>query len=106
MVSWQSFKSLHLKLLDIDHPLTFKESKLRQIEAHALIYLTYLTIGHTPLSSGGFATSRLCAFAFKGHVLGVEGREADLSWTFGWKCGAQKVVLPLFRRLWLLYWYP
>ena len=75
MVSWQSFKSLHLKLLDIDHPLTFKESKLRQIEAHALIYLTYLTIGHTPLSSGGFATSRLCAFAFKGHVLGVEGRE-------------------------------
>ena len=31
--------SLHLKLLDIDHPLTFEESKLRQIEAHALIYL-------------------------------------------------------------------
>ena len=33
------FMSLHLKLLDIDHPLTFEESKLRQIEAHALIYL-------------------------------------------------------------------
>ena len=32
--------SLHLKLLDIDHPLTFEESKLRQIEAHALIYLS------------------------------------------------------------------
>ena len=31
--------SLHLKLLDIDHPLTFEESKLRQIEAHNLIYL-------------------------------------------------------------------
>ena len=31
--------SLHLKLLDIDHPLTFEESKLRQIETHALIYL-------------------------------------------------------------------
>ena len=31
--------SLHLKLLDIDHPFTFEESKLRQIEAHALIYL-------------------------------------------------------------------
>ena len=31
--------SLHLKLLDIDHPLTFEENKLRQIEAHALIYL-------------------------------------------------------------------
>ena len=31
--------SLHLKLLDIDHPLTFEESKLRQIESHALIYL-------------------------------------------------------------------
>ena len=31
--------SLHLKLLDIDHPLTFEKSKLRQIEAHALIYL-------------------------------------------------------------------
>ena len=30
---------LHLKLLDIDHPLTFEESKLRQIEAHPLIYL-------------------------------------------------------------------
>ena len=32
--------SLHLKLLDIDHPLTFEESKLRQIEAHASIYLS------------------------------------------------------------------
>ena len=31
--------SLHLKLLDIDHPLTFEASKLRQIEAHGLIYL-------------------------------------------------------------------
>ena len=42
MVSWQSFISLHLKLLDIDHPLTFEESKLRQVEAHALIYLSLL----------------------------------------------------------------
>ena len=32
--------SLHLKLLDINNPLTFEESKLRQIEAHALIYLS------------------------------------------------------------------
>ena len=32
--------SLDLKLLDIDHPLTFEESKLRQIEAHSLIYLS------------------------------------------------------------------
>ena len=32
---------LHLKLLDIDHPLTFEASKLRQIEAHALIYLSH-----------------------------------------------------------------
>ena len=31
---------LHLKLLDIDHPLTFEVCKLRQIEAHALIYLS------------------------------------------------------------------
>ena len=31
--------SLDLKLVDIDHPLTFEEGKLRQIEAHALIYL-------------------------------------------------------------------
>ena len=30
---------LHLNLLDIDHPLTFELSKLRPIEAHALIYL-------------------------------------------------------------------
>ena len=38
--------SLHQKLLDIDHPLTFGESKLRQIEAHALIYLsTKLIVG-------------------------------------------------------------
>ena len=37
---WQSFMSLHLKLLDIDHPLTFEESKLMQIEAQALIYLS------------------------------------------------------------------
>ena len=35
--------SLHLKLLDIDHPLTFVESKLRQIEAHALIYLSMIS---------------------------------------------------------------
>ena len=32
--------SLHLNLLDIDHPLTFEVSKLRQIEAHVLIYLS------------------------------------------------------------------
>ena len=31
---------LHLKLLDIDHSLTFEVCKLRQIEAHALIYLS------------------------------------------------------------------
>ena len=37
MGSWQSFMSLHLKLFDVDHPLTFEQSKLRQIEAHALI---------------------------------------------------------------------
>ena len=36
--------SLHLKLLDIDHPLTFEESKLRQIEAHALIYLSFTSV--------------------------------------------------------------
>ena len=36
--------SLHLKLLDIDHPLTFEESKLRQIEAHSLIYLSILEL--------------------------------------------------------------
>ena len=35
-----SFISLHLKLLDIDQPLTFEASKLRQIEAHGLIYLS------------------------------------------------------------------
>ena len=40
--SWQSFMSLHLKLLDIDHPLTLEESKLTQIEAHSLIYLSFL----------------------------------------------------------------
>ena len=40
MGGWQSFMSLHPKLLDIDHPLTFEESKLRQIEANALIYLS------------------------------------------------------------------
>ena len=41
---WQIFMSLHLKLLDIDHPLTFEDSKLRQIEAHALIYLSGLLL--------------------------------------------------------------
>ena len=30
--------------LDIDHPLTFEESKLRKIEAHALIYLSGIGI--------------------------------------------------------------
>ena len=36
---------LHLKLLDVDHPLTFEVSKLRQIEAHALIYLISFYLG-------------------------------------------------------------
>ena len=42
-----------------------------------------------------------------GHVLGVVVvvRVADLGWTFGWKCGAQKVALPFLRRPWSLYWY-
>ena len=43
MVSWESFMSLHLKLLDIYHSLTFEGSKLRQMEAHALIYLSAIT---------------------------------------------------------------
>ena len=47
--SWQSFLSLHLKLLDIDHPLTFEESEFRQIEAHALICLRMFDI-----SGGGY----------------------------------------------------
>ena len=41
--------SLRLKLLDIDHPLTFEESKLRQIEAHALIYLSCFLFTNSPL---------------------------------------------------------
>ena len=40
-----------------------------------------------------------------GLVLGVVVMVADLGWTFGWTCGAQKVVLPLLRRPWSLYWY-
>ena len=43
--------SLHLKLLDIDHPLTFEESKLRQIEAHALIYLSFVTTYHPAVNN-------------------------------------------------------
>ena len=30
---------VHLNLLDIDHPFTFELSKLRPVEAYALIYL-------------------------------------------------------------------
>ena len=37
--------SFDLKLLDIDHPLTFEERKVRQIEAHALIYLVCIYMG-------------------------------------------------------------
>ena len=40
LCSWQSFLCLHLKLLDLGDPLTFEVSKLRPIEAHALIYLS------------------------------------------------------------------
>ena len=47
--------SLHLKLLDIDHPLSFDESKFRHIEAHALIYLRRLFL---------FASSRVIKFLF------------------------------------------
>ena len=57
MGSWQSFLSLHLKLLDIDHSLTFEESKLRQIEAHALIYL----------SDGSEKASR--SLVYQGHTI-------------------------------------
>ena len=41
------------------------------------------------------------------HVLGVVVvvMVADLGCTFGWKCGARKVALPLLRRPWSLYWY-
>ena len=46
--------SLHLKLLDIDYPLTFEESKLRQIEAHALIYLRELKYVHINISSNSW----------------------------------------------------
>ena len=38
--------SLHQKLLDIDQPLTFEQNKLRQIEAHALIYLSTFYTSH------------------------------------------------------------
>ena len=43
--------SFHLKLLDTNHPLIFEKSKLRQIEAHALIYLNSHTrpYPHPPL---------------------------------------------------------
>ena len=34
---------LHLKLLDVDYPLTFEVSKLRQIKTDALIYLSTKT---------------------------------------------------------------
>ena len=44
MANWQSFMCLHLKLLDLEHPLSFDVSKLRQIEAHALIYLSFPTL--------------------------------------------------------------
>ena len=42
-----------------------------------------------------------------GYVLGVVVvvMVVDLGWTFGWKCGAQKVALPLLRRPWSPYWY-
>ena len=36
---------LHLKLLDVDHPLTSEVSKFRQIQAHALIYLSSRYLG-------------------------------------------------------------
>ena len=40
--------SFHLKLLDTNHPLIFEKSKLRQIEAHALIYLNSHTQPYPP----------------------------------------------------------
>ena len=48
MASWQSFMSFHLELLDTNHPLIFEKSKLRQIEAHALIYLNSKTQPYPP----------------------------------------------------------
>ena len=59
---------LHLKLLDIDHPLTFEVSKLRQIEAHRVeIYCDISgTEEYTPLAN--FATYGL---ALRAHVRGL-----------------------------------
>ena len=104
----------------------------------------YLTIGHTPWSFGGWATSGRGAFAFAfrshsastsathgtrtvggrtlflylfftsvdpvhghdhGHGLGVVVMVADLGWTFGWRCVAQKVALLHLRKPCSLYWY-
>ena len=50
----------------------------------------YLTVGHTPLSFGGFATSSRGAFAFRGH-------SASTSATHGTKAvGWRKLFLYLF----------
>ena len=39
--SWQSFVCLHLKLFDIDHPLTFEVSKLRPMPQFTWAILKY-----------------------------------------------------------------
>ena len=61
--------SLHLKLLDIDYPLTFEESKLRKIEAHALIYLriSLLIAGTTSTKSLSSLTGRKLRLYLKQH---------------------------------------
>ena len=73
--------SLHLKLLDIDHPRTFEESKLREIEAHSLIYLsawlfsqsTAISILRTYIFSTedkkGSETGKHCKQIKKGHKI-------------------------------------
>ena len=57
--------SLHLKLLDIDHPLTFEESKFRQIEAHALIYLRMFDISGRGYVYTDDKTTMRCSKRFK-----------------------------------------
>ena len=50
----------------------------------------YLTIGHTPLSFGGFATSSRGAFAFRGHSASTSA--THVTGTVGWR----KLFLYLF----------
>ena len=90
---------LHLKLLDVDHPLTFEVRKLRKIEAHALIYLSSCTFpSRTPRAKCMVAWNLVRCDFFVSTILRNNTQLGHIStYTFAW------LLLKNFKAIALIY---